>query len=58
MVKDFIVSFNNLNNREPMESEIIDNLKDKINIKILEKLIEQTKLKNNVTEDANNLENV
>ena len=59
MVKDFIVSFNNLNNREPMESEIIDNLKDKINIKILEKIIEQTKLNKNISNtDVNNLENV
>jgi hypothetical protein len=58
-VKDFIVSFNNLNNREPMESEIIDNLKDKMDIKILEKIIEQTKLKNSVvTANASNLENV
>ena len=57
-VKDFIVSFNNLNNREPMESEIIDNLKDKMDIKILEKIIEQTKTKNSVTTDASNLENV
>ena len=58
-VKDFIVSFNNLNNREPMESEIIDNLKDKMDIKILEKIIEQTKLKNSVvTANASNFENV
>ena len=58
-VKDFIVSFNNLNNREPMESEIIDNLKDKMDIKILEKIIEQTKLKNSVvTANSSNLENV
>ena len=59
MVKDFIVSFNNLNNREPMESEIIDNLKDKMNIKTLEKIIEQTKTKNSVvTANSSNLENV
>jgi hypothetical protein len=58
-VKDFIVSFNNLNNREPMESEIIDNLKDKMDIKILEKIVEQTKLKISVvTANASNLENV
>jgi hypothetical protein len=28
-----------------MESEIIDNLKDKMNLKILEKILEQNKLK-------------
>jgi len=38
IINDFIESFTKLNNREPMESEIHDNLKDKINIKILEKL--------------------
>jgi len=48
LVKDFIISFKNLNNREPMESEIIDNLKDKMNIKVLEKIVEQNKL--NVTD--------
>ena len=45
IVKEFIISFKNLNNREPMESEIIDNLKDKMNLKILEKILEQNKLK-------------
>ena len=44
IVKEFILSFKNLNNREPMESEIIDNLKDKMNIKVLEKILEQNKL--------------
>jgi hypothetical protein len=48
IVKDFVLSFKNLNNREPMESEIIDNLKDKMNIKVLEKILEQNKL--NVTD--------
>jgi hypothetical protein len=47
IVKDFIISFNNLNNREPMETEIVDNLKDKMNIKILEKIINQNKVNNN-----------
>lgn len=45
IVSDFIISFKNLNNRDPMESEIIDNLKDKMNAKILEKIIEQNKIK-------------
>ena len=36
IVNDFITSFTNLNNREPIESEIYDNLKDKMNVKTLE----------------------
>lgn len=43
IVNDFIESFTNLNNREPMETEIYDNLKDKMNIKTLEKIIEKNK---------------
>ena len=43
MVKDFIVLFNDLNNREPMDSEIIDNLRDKIDIAILQKIIDEQK---------------
>ena len=43
IVNDFIISFTNLNNREPMETEIHDNLKDKMNIKTLEKIIEKNK---------------
>jgi hypothetical protein len=67
IVKEFIISFKNLNNREPMESEIIDNLKDKMNIKVLEKIIEQNKLNldniiietntNNSNNNSNNNEN-
>ena len=52
IVLDFITSFTGLNNREPMESEIYDNLKEKMNVKTLEKIIEKNKLiqksKNNV----------
>ena len=43
IVNDFITSFTSLNNREPMESEIYDNLKDKMNVKTLEKIIEKNK---------------
>jgi hypothetical protein len=55
IVKEFIISFKNLNNREPMESEVIDNLKDKMNIKILEKILEQNKLNidNNIIIETN-----
>ena len=42
-VYDFINLFINLNNREPMESEIIDNLKEKINPEIIKKIIEENK---------------
>ena len=56
IVKEFIISFNNLNNREPMESEIIDNLKDKMNSNILERILEQNKLKKNNLSN-NNLNN-
>jgi hypothetical protein len=56
IVKEFIISFKNLNNREPMETEIIDNLKDKMNIKVLEKILEQNKLSmdNNIVIEPNN----
>ena len=43
IVSDFIILFNNLNNREPMESEIIDNLKEKIDVNTIKKNIEQNK---------------
>ena len=43
IVNNFILSFTDLNNREPIESEIYDNLKDKMNIKTLEKIIEKNK---------------
>lgn len=57
IIKEFIISFKNLNNREPMESEIIDNLKDKMNIKVLEKILEKNKLNidnNNIIIEQNN----
>jgi hypothetical protein len=43
MVNDFILLFNNLNNREPMESEVIDNLKDKMDINVIKKIIDHNK---------------
>ena len=42
-VKDFIQLFSSLNNREPMESEIVDNLKDKMDIVTIKKIIEDNK---------------
>ena len=35
--------FNDLNNRDPMDSEIIDNLRDKIEITVLQKIIDDQK---------------
>jgi hypothetical protein len=45
LVKDFKKTFYNLNNREPMDTEIIDNLKDKIELSILTKIIDDLKAK-------------
>ena len=58
IIKDFINLFFNLNNREPMEFEIIDNLKDKIDVTVIIKIIENNKaflFKNNknVDDDSN-----
>jgi hypothetical protein len=39
IVKEFKKTFFNLNNREPMDSEIIDNLKDKIELSVLHSII-------------------
>ena len=57
-VKDFIILFNKFNNREPMESEIYDNLKDKmdvINIKNTLEQIEHFKLSENTNKNAENV---
>jgi len=43
IVNDFINLFINLNNREPMESEIIDNLKEKIDPEIIKKMLDENK---------------
>lgn len=43
IVNDFIILFTNLNNREPMESEIYDNLKDKIEIDTIKKILEHNR---------------
>ena len=50
IIKEFVDSFISLNNREPMESEIIDNLKDKIDINKIKKILENGRafnIKNN-----------
>ena len=43
IVNDFIKLFVSLNNREPMETEIIDNLKEKIEPNIIKKIFEECK---------------
>jgi len=39
ILHEFITIFSNLNNRQPMESEIIDNLKDRIDVTTIKKLL-------------------
>lgn len=39
IVENFIVLFKNMNHREPLYSEIVENLKDKINVELLEKIV-------------------
>jgi hypothetical protein len=43
LVKEFKQTFFNLNNREPMDSEITDNLKEKMELSVLFKIIEDLK---------------
>jgi hypothetical protein len=43
LVKEFKQTFFNLNNREPMDSEITDNLKEKMEMSVLCKIIEDLK---------------
>jgi hypothetical protein len=43
IINDFVILFTNLNNREPMESEILDNLKDKIDTNTIKKILEQNR---------------
>ena len=40
IIKDFINIFMNLNNREPTETEIMDNLKDQIDVIIIKKILD------------------
>ena len=43
LINDFILLFKNLNNRLPLDDEIIDNLKDKINMNTIKRIIQKTK---------------
>ena len=47
-VNDFIALFMKINNRDPMESEIFDNLKDKMELMTIKNIIEQIKANKNV----------
>jgi len=62
IVKDFIQLFITLNNRQPLESEIIDNLKEKIDIILVKKILDENKIfleQNNETDDfVNGINNV
>ena len=51
LVTDFINVFISLNNRDPMESEVIDNLKDKIDIETIKKLFTENKVFLNIKYD-------
>jgi hypothetical protein len=58
ILSDFTTLFYNLNNRQPMESEIIDNLKDKIEMSALKKMLEEQKsltLQINVDDDSSSV---
>lgn len=43
LIDNFTVSFIKLNNRQPIESEIIDNLKDDLDIDTIKKIIDENK---------------
>ena len=59
-IKDWMNKFEEKHNRKPLESEIIDNLQDTMNIDILNKLITKifTELENNKSENQDPLNNV
>jgi hypothetical protein len=54
IIKDFIDSFINLHNRDPLETEIIDNLKEKIDTRLIKKFLENGRsfnIKNAISND-------
>jgi hypothetical protein len=67
MIVQFQKTFYDINNREPLDSEIVDNLKDKIELSLLTKTLEQIKKnkfsetslqihsKNNTHDELNNI---
>ena len=56
IISEFINVFVNLNNREPMESEVIDNLKDKIDVEIIRKYLNENKSQLVITINSDNEE--
>ena len=46
IVSDFIELFRKLNNREPMETEIFDNLKDKIDLVTIKNILDESRVLN------------
>ena len=57
ILSEFITIFSNLNNREPMETEIIDNLKDRINVETIKKLLTENKSYLEITTNNNSDDN-
>ena len=55
LVSEFITLFMSVNNREPMDTEIIENLKDKVEINIINNIIEKRRVKNNNDNSDNNI---
>ena len=49
IISEFINVFTNLNNRDPMESEIIDNLKDRIDAEIIKTFLYENKSSLSIT---------
>jgi len=58
MVTSFKRTFYDINNREALESEIIDNLKDKIDIPILLKTLNQINKNTGIIPYSSNLDNI
>lgn len=57
ILNEFVNTFANLNNRKPMESEIIDNLKDRINVETIKKMLLQNNTQLDIIEDVNYADN-
>jgi hypothetical protein len=55
LVNEFITLFINVNNREPMDTEIIDNLKEKIDVNIIHNIIEKRRAKISNDNSENNM---
>jgi hypothetical protein len=55
LINEFITSFMNVNNREPMDTEIIDNLKEKVDINVINNIIEKRRTKSNNDNSLNNI---